>query len=220
MNLLAIDASGTVLSIAVSKENYLDYINTDAGSKQSEIIMSCIDSLVKKAGIKPADLNGVLCTGGPGSFTGLRIGYSIAKGLALSLSIPFITIPTLECIIFPYLESSNLLIPVIRAGKNSFFYTLFHNGERISDDAEATVDNLVLEINKLCINYKNISIIGYESTIILDSTSPENKSKINITDEKCGYVKELINIAKIKNLINNDNTPYLFSGPEYIRKGV
>lgn len=59
-----------------------------------------IDSLIKKAGVKAPDLRAVGISNGPGSYTGLRIGLSAAKGLCYSLKIPLITITTLEVIAF------------------------------------------------------------------------------------------------------------------------
>ena len=101
MNLLAIDTATEQFSVALAAgtdtaapASWL--FEADAGLRHSELVMDIVDMLMDKAALKPPDLSGVVCMGGPGSFTGLRIGFAIAKGLALSLSIPFAAIPTLD----------------------------------------------------------------------------------------------------------------------------
>lgn len=96
MNILAIDSATSILSVAVNNGENVFYKEDNTGARQSESAMLLIDEIMREADLKPSDLNGVVCMGGPGSFTGLRIGYSIAKGLALSLNIPFVAVPTLE----------------------------------------------------------------------------------------------------------------------------
>lgn len=59
-------------------------------------LMPSVMRILERQGLSPTDLTGVAVTQGPGSFTGMRIGFSLAKGMALSLSIPLIAVPTLE----------------------------------------------------------------------------------------------------------------------------
>ena len=122
MNLLAIDTATSILSVAVCKDKDVFYKKIDADTPISESAMSVIDSLMKEAGLKPNELNGVICMGGPGSFTGLRVGYSIAKGLALSLNIPFVAVPTIEEIIkdcghYFYKDKRGLARELLEIGK-------------------------------------------------------------------------------------------------------
>lgn len=141
MNLLAIDSSCSVLSTAVCRGEEIFYTETEAGVRHSELVMPAVDTIMKKAGLKPQDLNGVICMGGPGSFTGLRIGYSIAKGLALSLSIPFTSVPTLDCMAFPHREEPMTLI-TIEARKNSFYYAMYQYGKLMHPVAEGSLEDI------------------------------------------------------------------------------
>ena len=216
MNLLAIDSSGSILSIAVSRGGEIFCEDTQADMKHSEIVMDCIEKQMAMAELKPRDLEGVLCMGGPGSFTGLRIGYSIAKGLALSLSIPFAVVPTLDCI--AYSGEHSILIPVIQARKDAFFYTIFRNKERLTPDADASTAQIIEEIKSYANKNEKITITGAGAEILFNSMSQELKSAVNLNFENRGYAKELITIAKDKDLFNNDNSAFLYSGPEYIRK--
>src|SRR5438093_2583246 len=68
----------------------------DVGATHSERLMGAIDRLLTDAGWTVRDLEGLAVSVGPGSFTGLRIGLSTVKGLALALSIPIVAVPTLD----------------------------------------------------------------------------------------------------------------------------
>jgi tRNA threonylcarbamoyladenosine biosynthesis protein TsaB len=215
MNLLAIDAACSVLSVAVSRDSDYYYGQTEAGMKHSELVMEIINKQMEKAEMKPADLNGILCMGGPGSFTGLRIGFSIAKGLALSLNIPFAPVPTLECIAY---SAIGLSLPVIQARKDAYFYSLFNDGRRITEDSDGDKDQISEEIKKYTRENKNINITGPAAQDIYDTLPEEIKSFCIYSCNIKGYAAELIKLAKNKNLFYTDNTAYLYSGPEYIRK--
>ncbi|WP_461257266.1 tRNA (adenosine(37)-N6)-threonylcarbamoyltransferase complex dimerization subunit type 1 TsaB, partial [Treponema sp. R80B11-R83G3] len=143
MKLLAIDTAASFLSLAAANENEIFSSETEAGTRHSELVMELIDSLMKKAGIMPKDLNGILCMGGPGSFTGLRIGYSIAKGLALSLSAPFAPVPTLECIAHNEKFAQTVTLAIIEARKNAFFYAFFKNRQRLTEDKDANLSQII-----------------------------------------------------------------------------
>jgi tRNA threonylcarbamoyladenosine biosynthesis protein TsaB len=218
MNLLAIDSCSTVLSIAVSHGDEIFHTETETGMKHSELIMDCIDSQMKKAVLNPCDLNGVLCMGGPGSFTGLRIGFSVSKGLALSLSIPFIPVPTLECIAFPYRKDRSILT-VVEARKAAWFFAFYNNEKLIIPATDADMNQIITEINKLK-NFGNekITITGYGAASLFEILPHELQEKFNLRIEKRSYAKELIAIAKERNLFDNNDETSVYSGPEYIRK--
>jgi len=229
-NYLAIDTFGKILSAAVSNDEEIHYTETASEMKQSELVMDMIDTLIKKAGITPSELDMVLCMEGPGSFTGLRIGYSIAKGLALSLSVPISAIPTLDCIAFQAaMNTENLLftdsshvLAVIESRKNAFYYSFFRNLpsagfnlSRLIDDSEGDILHITGKIS----NYKEkITITGPGSSLLYNNLPLDIKENILINDSNSGYAKELIILAKNRKIIHNDNSNYLYSGPEYIRK--
>ena len=211
MNLLAIDSACSILSIAVSREEEIFYYETEAGMKHSELVMGIINAQMEKTRLKPADLNGILCMGGPGSFTGLRIGFSIAKGLALTLNIPFVPVPTLECIAY---RTAGLTIPVIQARKDAFFFALFENGVRVTEDTDGDVN----QISSVLRENEKITITGPAADALCNALPPELKPSYEYSWKNTGYAKELIYIAKDKNLFYADNTAFLYTGPEYIRK--
>jgi len=218
MNLLAIETAASILSVAVLKNKEIFVSETIAGTKHSELVMELIDVLMKKAALEPKDLNGILCMGGPGSFTGLRIGYSIAKGLALSLSIPFAPVPTLECIVNNERFKQGITLAVIEARKNACFNAFFKDGNRLSEDKDSELSQITDEIAQYVKDGEKITLTGYGANVLYETLPDEFKANITLVDENEGYAKELIAIAESKNLFSNDCTANLYSGPEYIRK--
>ena len=221
MNILAIDSATSILSIALSCAEERWCFEADAGLRHSELLMDGVDMLVKKADIKPNDIDGVLCMGGPGSFTGLRIGFSAAKGLALSLGIPFAPIPTLDCIAMPYSVWPGLVLPVIDARKNAFFCALFNGQTRLCPDIDADSGQIARIINEKNTDNLNILLTGHDAEklyeMLLQESFPAGFLQLAPQGRR-GYAATLLDIAKKSKVFDENNHPWLFKGPEYIRK--
>jgi len=230
MKLLSIDSSSSLLYAAVCDDDTVYCSRSEADMKQSELVIEIIDSLMTKASIQREELQGVLCTEGPGSFTGLRIGFSAAKSLALALSIPFTPVPTLDCIAsgIKRITKNNdvqderiIRMPVIQARKTSFFFAFFNEEERITQDKEMSATEIEDEImNMFNFNKDRIFITGPASSALCDSFSGSMRKENNIilsNFENVNYASEAITIAKKRNLLDNDNTAYLYSSPAYLR---
>ena len=71
-------------------------LSEEAGNRFSERLSGMVDDLLTSSGLVPADIQGVAVSSGPGSFTGLRVGVSYAKGIAHALGIPFAGVPVFE----------------------------------------------------------------------------------------------------------------------------
>jgi len=96
---LAIDSNSTSGSIALEQDGkliYQCYFNIDI--THSETLMPQVDTALKFCKFTPADLDGIITTIGPGSFTGLRIGLATAKGIAFGRKIPLLTYSSLELV--------------------------------------------------------------------------------------------------------------------------
>lgn len=93
--LLAIDTSGPRLQLAVLTEGKTDVVIEEIARGHAEIIFDRIAALLSCNGLTYESLDRIVVTTGPGSFTGLRVGLSAAKGLGLALDVPVVGIPTL-----------------------------------------------------------------------------------------------------------------------------
>ena len=153
MNILAFDTAAEIFSAGLllnnqepinKEERY--YLEIIKGEKHSELIMGAADTLLNMAGISKNQLEAVACMKGPGSFTGLRIGFAAAKGLALALGIPILTIPTLDCMAFSCSFWPGIVLPVMDAKKNCLFTALYRCGKRISDYLDTGMEELIKTI--------------------------------------------------------------------------
>ncbi|MCL2762093.1 MAG: tRNA (adenosine(37)-N6)-threonylcarbamoyltransferase complex dimerization subunit type 1 TsaB [Treponema sp.] len=217
MNLLAIDTATETISVALGingKDTW--FFEVDAGLRHSELIMDSIDMLLQKAAIKPEALSGVLCMGGPGSFTGLRIGFSLAKGLALSLGLPYAAIPTLDCLAWPFSAWPGIIMPVLDAKKQAFFCALYHNGKRLCPDMDAAPAEIARAIADTGMPAP-VLLVGPGAPILhehLTDTVPGIQWGKGL---RWGNAGTLLRIAQETRIIAN-NTAHYANGPEYIRK--
>ncbi|MDR3678928.1 MAG: tRNA (adenosine(37)-N6)-threonylcarbamoyltransferase complex dimerization subunit type 1 TsaB [Flavipsychrobacter sp.] len=89
--ILHIDTSGSTGTIALAKEGaIISSVSTDEARNQASTINLMIDHVLQQGGIKTGQLEAIAVCGGPGSYTGLRIGLATAKGLCYALSIPLL----------------------------------------------------------------------------------------------------------------------------------
>ena len=216
MNILALDTSDEVFSAALSTKNGFWSTEIDSGAKHSELLMECADSLLKYAGIKQNELSLIACMRGPGSFTGLRIGFSTAKGLGMALSIPITSVPTLDCLAYSFKFWPGIILPTIDAKKSCFFSALYRGKERLCEDMDASSETIFAELKKHMISAEEpVLITGSGAELLYPLLSPFfPEIKIDSCARK-GRSRELIEIAKCCIIQNSNN---LDSGPVYIRK--
>ena len=97
MNILCIETSTTVCSVCVTaNEQVISFREINNGFTHSENLHVFIEEVLKEANLTLAQINAVAVSKGPGSYTGLRIGVSAAKGLCYALNIPLISVDTLQ----------------------------------------------------------------------------------------------------------------------------
>ena len=97
MNILAINTAFSNSDVAIFCNNKKDYISIDSCAKQSENILVCIDDILKKQSATINDIDTIACVVGPGSFTGIRIGVGLVKGMAVAKpSLKLVSIMSLD----------------------------------------------------------------------------------------------------------------------------
>jgi len=97
--ILSIETSSKICSVSLSKDGQLiDFIELNEANAHASKLAPCIDELMKRNNFEYKQLKAVAFSEGPGSYTGLRIGASLAKGLCFALQIPLIAINSLQSI--------------------------------------------------------------------------------------------------------------------------
>jgi len=130
--LLHLETATKVCSVALSNENEIIGIKeTNEQKSCSNVITVFIDELLKENKVNPQELDAIVVSKGPGSYTGLRIGVSTAKGLCYSLDKPLIAINTLRSMANNIIKQNNttdtLICPMIDARRMEVFTALFDN---------------------------------------------------------------------------------------------
>lgn len=128
--ILHIETATKICSIALSKNGkLLSFKETDESAYvHAEVITLFIEDVLAAGGIKASDLSAVSVTSGPGSYTGLRIGVSTAKGLCYALSIPLISIDALENLAHLAAEKhgNTSIVSMIDARRMEVFATIYN----------------------------------------------------------------------------------------------
>jgi tRNA threonylcarbamoyladenosine biosynthesis protein TsaB len=219
--ILALDTAAAILSAALIAGERRWYREADAGPSHSELLLNMADGLLKDAGIRPGDLEAVACMRGPGSFTGLRIGFSAAKGMALALGIPLIACSTLDCMAYPWSPWPALVLPVLDAKKGRFFTALYMGERRISEEMDADLGSIV---RLLCSSGKEaeaVLLTGPDAPLFLsrlkeEGTPAADRLRLDPLYRR-GRGLELAAVAKRRFMLNNGENDVL-SAPEYLRE--
>ncbi|MDI6800483.1 MAG: tRNA (adenosine(37)-N6)-threonylcarbamoyltransferase complex dimerization subunit type 1 TsaB [Thermodesulfovibrionales bacterium] len=153
MRLLAIETSTTLGGVAIMDDDALlaeSRINVKV--THSERIMSEIDHTLKMAGLTMDDIDVFAVAIGPGSFTGLRVGLSTAKGLVYATGKKLVSVPTLEALAWSLPYSRYQVCPVLDARKKEVYAAIFKwsdNGfVRATDECPIKIDTLLSLINE------------------------------------------------------------------------
>ena len=130
--ILHIETSTNVCSVAVSEDGKVIFDKADrTGNNHAEALGSFVDEAMSFADSHASPLDAVAVSSGPGSYTGLRIGVSMAKGVCYALNLPLLSVPTLELMCVPVLlrneeiEDEALLCPMIDARRMEVYAALY-----------------------------------------------------------------------------------------------
>lgn len=147
-NILQIETATTACSVAIAANGVVIHSKQiNQRNIHAEVITLFIDELLKQAGLQYTDLDAVAVSSGPGSYTGLRIGISTAKGLCFAAEKPLIAVETLEAMadgigsVYADIPAGSLLCPMIDARRMEVYTALFNTaGERVKPTAAEIID--------------------------------------------------------------------------------
>lgn len=128
MRILAVDTSSKSCSVCIVEDTWLRVeLTMGTGATHSKHLMDLIQKAVSFAGVNLSELDGFAVTKGPGSFTGLRIGISSVKGLAVAVGKPIVGISSLDVLASQCALSSCLICPLLDARKGEVYFSLYVN---------------------------------------------------------------------------------------------
>ena len=164
--ILAFETSENICGVCIyfSDEKYFSSA-VNLKHSHSEMIFEITDSLFKLAGITPNDLDSIAVSEGPGSFTGLRIGFSAAKGMAYGVKLPIIPVPTYEALAYQLsseLKENGEFIISNKVNKDEVFFSKF----QIKGNNYIFVEDLTILTKELFIQEsKGFKVFGNSVTL-------------------------------------------------------
>jgi len=125
--ILCIETATTNCSVALSVDGKVialkeDYNNTYSHAERLHIY---IEEILQKNNISKTQLDAIAVSKGPGSYTGLRIGVSAAKGLCFALEIPLISIPTLDALAYQVKENNGVIVSMLDARRMEVYAAIY-----------------------------------------------------------------------------------------------
>lgn len=153
MIILGIESSALVASVAVVTDGVLTAEYTVNFKKtHSQTLLPMLDEVVKMLELDLKKVDAIAVSGGPGSFTGLRIGSATAKGLGLALDKPLVHVPTVDAMAYNLYGTSALICPVMDARRNQVYTGLYRYEEEfvtVKPQCAMDISDLIGELNGL-----------------------------------------------------------------------
>lgn len=135
MRVLAIESSGLTASAAIVEDDQtIAEYTTNFKKTHSQTLLPMIDEMTRMVGVDLSAVDAIAVSGGPGSFTGLRIGSATAKGLGLALGKPLIHVPTLEAMAYSAYGCEDIICPIMDARRSQVYTGLYTFARKTSEE--------------------------------------------------------------------------------------
>lgn len=172
MKVLAIDSSGLTATVALVEEAVtLAEYTIHYKKTHSQTLLPMIDSMAEMVELELSEIDAIAVAGGPGSFTGLRIGSATAKGLGLALEKPLIHVPTVDALAYNLYGCRDLICPIMDARRQQVYTGVYAFVEKQGDQkgeikeelcvlepqTAISVEELILRLNQ---RGKNVVFLG------------------------------------------------------------
>jgi universal bacterial protein YeaZ len=208
MKIIAIDSSGLVASAAILTEDSLIAEYTINYKKtHSQTLLPMLDTIVKMVELDLNEIDAIAVAAGPGSFTGLRIGSSTAKGLGLALNKPLIAVPTLEGLAYNLFGTSQIICPLMDARRNQVYTGLYEFiGEElrtVSVQKAVCIEDIIKEVNEL---NRSVIFLGdgadaYKKEIEENTKVEYSFAPAHLSKQRAGAIASLAKVYYEKGLM-------------------
>ena len=197
MRVLYIDTSSSYLYTGIVEDNQiLEEIKYDFSHELSKYALPKIASMFENTNVKPSDINKIIVVNGPGSFTGIRIGLTIAKVYAWAFHIPITTITSLEAMACS-VSSDMVKVPIIDARRNYSYVAIYDDENVIQQPAYLPNDKLS-------------DILSKQRDYIFITNND-----IPLDGKKCSYTPDIKNI--VNTFINKEQMNPHTVNPNYLK---
>ena len=202
MRILAIDSSGLVATVAVVEEENkisktIAEYTINYKKTHSQTLLPMLDEIVKMTDMNLDTIDAIAVAGGPGSFTGLRIGSATAKGLGLALKKPLIHIPTVDGLAYNLCYTDRIICPIMDARRNQVYTGIY---QMDGDKLQVLEAQMAVEIDelakKLCTYGKPVIFLGdgvpvFKPYIEEHIQVPHSYAPIHLSQQRAGALGAL-----------------------------
>ena len=217
MNILSCDTSTEVMHLCLlrteeGKEVFYEVLAARYGNRHSELLVPRILEVCERNGIQIRDLDLLVCTSGPGSFTGLRIAMSTFKGISLATQIPLVSVPTLDVYQQCIQTTEEVVLIAMDAKKKRFYIALFEDGKRSFEDIDADVT----QIENLISPFGRVLVSGPDATLLTEKLTKQTFEKVVLDTRpqaNLSYVLAKMGLKRFEEIGGDDPQ----KGPSYIR---
>lgn len=163
MKVLAMDSSGLVASVAVLEdENLLAEFTMNYKKTHSQTLLPMLDQVAQMIDLDLESIDAIAVAGGPGSFTGLRIGSATAKGLGLALKKPLVSVPTAEGIAYQMCGTEKIVCPLMDARRSQVYTGIY---EFLGNELKVIEPQMAVSIQEIA---EKLNALGREVVFLGD----------------------------------------------------
>jgi len=193
-NILCIETATTNCSVALEVDGVLKGIKeeNDLNYSHSERLHVLISELLEESGLSLSQLDAIALSKGPGSYTGLRIGVSAAKGFCFSLDIPLISVPTLTSLAYR-VKGPGSILAMLDARRMEVYSAVFDEQKKHIEDTKAVILDetsyrVLLEKNPVNFIGRGVekfrSICEHPNAVFIENELPSAREMILLAREK------------------------------------
>jgi len=147
MRILALDSSGLVATVAILEdEQMIAEYTVNYKKTHSQTLLPMLDEIVKMTEFDLSTIDAIAIAGGPGSFTGLRIGAATAEGLGLALDKPLIHVPTVDGMAYCLFGQEGLICPIMDARRNQVYTGLYRF---VNEEFQVVEEQMAISVPEL-----------------------------------------------------------------------
>lgn len=198
MKILGIDSSGLVASVAIVEDTKMTAEYTIHFKKtHSQTLLPMLNEIVQMVELDVDTIDGIAISGGPGSFTGLRIGSATAKGLGQALKKPLIHVDTLMALAYNFAGAKAVICPIMDARRNQTYTGIYRfqnlECETILEHSAIGIEELISTINQLGeeVIFLGDGVEVFEHIIKQEVTVPFTFAPPHLSHQRAGSVAYL-----------------------------
>ncbi len=220
MRILAIDSSSMVATVAVVTDEILNVEYTVHHKKtHSQTLLPMIDTICKMIELDLETIDAIAVAGGPGSYTGLRIGSATAKGFGLALNKPIIHVPTMDALAYNLFSSNYIVCPIMDARREQVYTGVYRfkgtEMESIKPQCIMMIRDLIYELDKIGmpVMFLGDGIESYRSIIEETMATEHHYAPPSMNRQKASSLASLAEVYLKKGMIEKPEE----HKPEYLR---